>query len=657
MINPLVSIAGGMVRAYNADTAAAKKQAYDLAQITAKYQAEADAADALLPKLYITGDNGDRINILDNNGKTINFPIDKASNEFDASSLASTWMSAKNLDSVQKLSPTERQRFLEVGHNLKELVAVSSTKTAGDNIYSRDNFHPILAEDFIYKPPTDVVSGPTMDNSDMTAVDDEGTIKGVMVPEKHFSMKTVNAYADSIVNNDSTIKGKGFSPEKARRFLVNKYGPAALEFAASIPDLELQVMHGELNYETINKLVAKSYEYFPETTDGTVQKQAKRDRFVINVIRSASNDYYTVHSDGWKNENMKDVVDNYAGNLGFKLKDKDAVFEATESGLLNTLKMIDLVKDWQRDNPDQPVPAGGLGRLQGTIANFLDPAEGGLRQIGSMIGMFADVGGFRFEKDGKSKLQNRIMKKFTPKYIAEVGEFRAQYEVYEEFIAYQLAAALQGGTGGRTISDQDVLNIKKAMGNSLFQSGTFLMHRLEEIGSFLQGVYDKNRLYAEANSVGDLQTAEIFKKYTYGVKIAAMYRNGNNEKILVDRHGSQNYLNGELSATALHLLENLYIEADRKAGKTNLLNGPQLIKQGIDPETGEPYDVDNPYGTPTGEVDSGDTSSAGDGTKENGTIVFKDKKLTVKEAEALRDDPNTSRVDKAVIKNLIEKFN
>jgi len=657
MINPLVSIAGGMVRAYNADTAAAKKQAYDEALIKAKVQTEADAANALLPKLYITGDNGDRINILDNDGKTINFPIDKATNEFDASNLASTWMAAKDLKFMKNLSPTEYQRFLEVGHNLKELVAVSSTKTAGDNIYSRENFHPILAEDFTYKPPTNTVSEPTIDNSDMTAIDANNQIQGVHISDKYFNKEVVNNYAASIVENSKILRSSKISEEKAIRSIITNYGPAALEFAASIPDLEVQVANGELNYETINKLVAKSYEYFPETTDGTVQKQAKRDRFVINVIRSASNDYYTVHSDGWKNENMKKVVENYAKNLGFKLEDKDAVFEATADGLKNTLKMIDLVRDWQRDNPDQPVPAGGLGRLQGTIANFLDPAEGGLKQIGSMLGMFADVGGFRFENDGKNKLKNRIMEKFTPKYIADVGKFRAQYEVYEEFIAYQLAAALQGGTGGRTISDQDVLNIKKAMGNSLFQSGTFLMHRLEEIGSFLQGIYDKNKLYAEANSIGDLQTAEIFKKYTYGVKIASMYRNGNNEKILVDRHGSQNYVDGELSATALHLLENLYIEADRKAGKTNLLNGATLIKQGIDPETGEPYDVDNPYGTPTGEVDGKDTSTAGDGTKENGTIVFKDKKLTVKEAEALRDDPNTSPVDKAVIKNLIEKFN
>ena len=656
MINPLISIAGGMVKAYNADTAAAKKQAYDEALIRAKVQTEADAANALLPKLYITGDNGDRINILDNNGKTINFPIDKATNAFDASNLASTWMAAKDLNFMKTLSPTEYQRFLNVGHNLKEIVAVESSKVAGERVYSRPEFHPILAENFTYKPITENVSEPTIDDSDMTAIDANNQIQGVHVSDKYFNKKVVNDYAASIIENSKVLRSSKVSKEKAVRSIISNYGPAALEFAASVPDLEMQVANGELNYETINKLVAKSYEYFPETSDGVIQKQAKRDRFVINVIRSASNDYHGVMRDGWQDDLITPA--SYAKEyLGFELKDKEAVFEATESGVLNTLKMIDLVKDWQRDNPNQPVPVGIIGgRLQGTIANFLDPAEGGLKQVGSMLSMFAEVGGFRFEEGGKGKLQNRIMEKFTPKYIADVGKFRAQYEVYEEFIAYQLAAALQGGTGGRTISDQDVLNIKKAMGNSLFQSGTFLMHRLEEIGSFLRGIYDKNRLYAEANSIGDLQTAEIFKKYTYGVKVAAMYRNGNNTQPLIDRHSGSNYVDGELSAVAINLLENLYIEADRKAGKTNLMNGATLIKQGIDPETGEPYDVDNPYGTPTGEVE-GDTSSAGDGTKEGGTIVFEDKKLTVKEAEAIRDDPNTSPTRKAQIKLLIEKLN
>ena len=39
---------------------------------------------------------------------------------------------------------------------------------------------------------------------------------------------------------------------------------------------------------------------------------------------------------------------------------------------------------------------------------------------------------------------------------------------YKFTSAYLLAAAIQGGTGGRTISDQDVLNILKAFGDDKF---------------------------------------------------------------------------------------------------------------------------------------------------------------------------------------------
>ena len=44
-----------------------------------------------------------------------------------------------------------------------------------------------------------------------------------------------------------------------------------------------------------------------------------------------------------------------------------------------------------------------------------------------------------------------------------------QYHKY--MLAYQLAAAIQGGTGGRTISDQDVENIMRALNFGFF---TFL---------------------------------------------------------------------------------------------------------------------------------------------------------------------------------------
>ena len=84
MINPLISIAGGMVRAYNADTAAAKKQAYDEALIRAKVQTEADAANALIPKLYFTNENGETEYPL-LNGKKINWDLESAKGNLPAS--------------------------------------------------------------------------------------------------------------------------------------------------------------------------------------------------------------------------------------------------------------------------------------------------------------------------------------------------------------------------------------------------------------------------------------------------------------------------------------------------------------------------------------------------------------------------------------------
>jgi hypothetical protein len=281
--------------------------------------------------------------------------------------------------------------------------------------------------------------------------------------------------------------------------------------------------------------------------------------------------------------------------------------------------------------------------------------------------MFSEVGGFTFDKGSKSKLEKRMTDKFLAKgkdgltHVERVGTFRAQYEVYEEFIAYQLAAALQGGTGGRTISDQDVLNIKKAMGNSLFQDGQFLIHRLEEIGSFLQSVTDKNRLYNDATSIGQLQVANIYKKYTYGVRIAQLYRDGNNTPPPVDRDnvGAQgNYRDGELSAVAVNLLDNLYINADRKANRQGLINGASLILQGKDPEgSGLDYDVET--GEVIGSADGAKTSTdgGGDGTETGGTIsVDGFPKMTAAEAREKLNDPSISKVDEAIIKSAISKL-
>ena len=55
-------------------------------------------------------------------------------------------------------------------------------------------------------------------------------------------------------------------------------------------------------------------------------------------------------------------------------------------------------------------------------------------------------------------------KQITSEGVAEATRNAAIRRYYRYMIAYQMAAAIQGGTGGRTISDQDVDNILRALG-------------------------------------------------------------------------------------------------------------------------------------------------------------------------------------------------
>ena len=664
MWGALLKVAGGVVKADNANTELERAEAQALAMQEAKYGLEAKAASDLIPKLYITEANGKR-NYAEIGGKKVNWDLGGATNPFDAIQLSDRWMEVRNSPWYDNLPDSDKQSYLNIGRNMKELVELETSKVTGDYLNTRPNMHEILDQDFTVVSQEEKVVSPNIDNADLVAKKADGTIMGVFLENKEFDKKKVTNYAMDIISNNSVIRSSGISKDKATRLIIQNIGPAALSFAADIPDLQLQVGSGQLNFNTVNALVEKSYEYYPET-DGSnsMQAQKNRDQFVENVLRAGANDYHSIMNEGFKRGNTE-TVDYAEKVLNINLQDRKDLYESTSQAVENTLQMINLVKDWRRDNPDAPVPAGKIGRFQGAMANFV---KGGIPQLKSLISMFSEVGGFTFDKGSKSKLEKRMTDKFLKKgddgltHVERVGTFRAQYEVYEEFIAYQLAAALQGGTGGRTISDQDVLNIKKAMGNSLFQDGQFLIHRLEEIGSFLQSVTDKNRLYASATSIGQLQVANIYKQYTYGVRIAQLYRDGNGSALVpVDRDnvGAQgNYRDGELSAVAVNLLDNLYINADRKANRRDLVNGASLILQGKDPEgSGLDYDVET--GEVIGSVDGAKTSTdgGGDGTETGGTIsVDGFPKMTAAEAREKLNDPSVSATEKAILKLAISKL-
>jgi hypothetical protein len=94
----------------------------------------------------------------------------------------------------------------------------------------------------------------------------------------------------------------------------------------------------------------------------------------------------------------------------------------------------------------------------------------------------------------------------------------AKMEFYQNMLAYQLAVAIQGGTGGRTVSDQDVINMRKAFGNRLFSNGVVQLSVLKEIDSFVDDIIDSNKFLVDARdgTVADAKAANAFHKIKAG---------------------------------------------------------------------------------------------------------------------------------------------
>ena len=84
-------------------------------------------------------------------------------------------------------------------------------------------------------------------------------------------------------------------------------------------------------------------------------------------------------------------------------------------------------------------------------------------------------------------------------------------------LAYQLAVAIQGGTGGRTVSDQDVENMLNAIGDRLFENGRVQFAVLDIIQDFAQNIVDKNKYWSVAgDSIDAAYAADAMNRFTYG---------------------------------------------------------------------------------------------------------------------------------------------
>ena len=85
---------------------------------------------------------------------------------------------------------------------------------------------------------------------------------------------------------------------------------------------------------------------------------------------------------------------------------------------------------------------------------------------------------YRSANEAARKELQSMFEKETQTSNADIKSNLVMRSYYKFTSAYLLAAAIQGGTGGRTISDQDVLNILKAFGDDAFFQEPELQEKL-----------------------------------------------------------------------------------------------------------------------------------------------------------------------------------
>jgi len=249
------------------------------------------------------------------------------------------------------------------------------------------------------------------------------------------------------------------------------------------------------------KTLAVIYNHnFPEITDNLWEslEPHKRDDYDIILIDNGSTpegkSKYTTHETGQNTY--------FGGALNI------AIQFFLDSGKYDSLLSLNNDLILQGPNFIKTLKAGGPTSF-GIPGNLNQLINAFTSQTGPFAGFKQTIAGF-FEQDkfryGGEKnnyYQKKLQKRLEDAEDALKSTSRAaQYRGYIEFmkfqLAYQMASALQGGTGGRTISDQDVENMMASMNFGSKDDIKHVIGSLERLSNIMGELHLVNSYYAES---------------------------------------------------------------------------------------------------------------------------------------------------------------
>ena len=151
--------------------------------------------------------------------------------------------------------------------------------------------------------------------------------------------------------------------------------------------------------------------------------------------------------------------------------------------------LVDQANIYDSINSNDPAEQQAKAKNKAALAEIKEIMKGNLGK-GTDFMQRAGIGKpSEFVKSMPKSLRDAYSKGALGKEVIRKLAIR-QYHKY--MLAYQLAAAIQGGTGGRTISDQDVQNILSALNFGFFTEPELEKATLQEAKKMMTSIYEYN---------------------------------------------------------------------------------------------------------------------------------------------------------------------
>ena len=175
--------------------------------------------------------------------------------------------------------------------------------------------------------------------------------------------------------------------------------------------------------------------------------------------------------------------------------------------------------------------------------------------------------------EGVQATMNKYATEAEREDLTSAASLSARHRFYKYMLAYQLAVAIQGGTGGRTVSDQDVDNMLNAIGDSLFANGRVQLNVIQTIQDFAKDINRKNQYWLQVSRPEQAgggpdaaHAAEAMDRYMFNLPTNTTVNDSNGTRTRVAGSRLRSHIDELELASAENFYDPAFASSERTGG-------------------------------------------------------------------------------------------